>query len=401
MFGIFSKRAYLTGGAVRDEIMGKEPHDFDYVVADTTEEEYENEFPDHNKVGKSFPVYIHAKTGDEIALARIEYSTGNKYQEFETRTGVTICSDLARRDFTICSIAKHYVTCEIIDPFNGIADIKHKLIRTINPNSFIEDPLRILRGLRFASAFDFTIEAKTFQMMKDSVHLLKTITPERIVLELEKMYKQSNKPSRFFELLNEIGGLDIHFSPLALLVDVYAGPSRTVHGDETAFEHVMDAGDRCKTKGYSFDIYLAAIFHDVGKYITSKSIEYKEGRHHYKHELFGLDVLNIYLPTMRFTAYQNKLITIVCKEHMIHSMEKMKPVKLVRFYKRIKSVYNDFIKACNCDCPLTLEHMKIFTNLEQTFKEAKIDIPKNILDKGGKVVVDYVENIYAKKYKEI
>jgi tRNA nucleotidyltransferase (CCA-adding enzyme) len=122
MFGNLAHKFYHVGGSVRDELLGLAPKDFDYVV-EATEEEFLQHFPNAEKVGNSFPVYLIEK--NEVALTRTEKNSGNGYADFEvTGVGVSIEADLGRRDFSINSIAKNVVTGEIVDPFYGQHDIK-------------------------------------------------------------------------------------------------------------------------------------------------------------------------------------------------------------------------------------------------------------------------------------
>lgn len=399
MFKELNSKAFLVGGAVRNQLLGKEAQDLDYVIADTTEEEFLKVFTDVQKVGNSFPVYI--IQGNEIALARTEISVGTSYTSFEFVAGVSIVEDLSRRDFTINSMAKNVVTGELVDPHNGLMDLKSRIIRTINPLAFKDDALRIYRGLRFASEFNFSIEANTFQMMKEAKHLLSTMKMERVALELEKMYERSETPSTFFKLLLEMDALQIHFKPLYVMSKISSGPNK-YHGGRTAFEHVMDSFDYAKTNGYSFDVALAALFHDTGKGITKKVTE-GEVQHHYGHEFRSYDINKKFVDQHRFTAKQNELIVSFAKNHMyFHLLEKIKsPVKLVRFFKKIKNHFSEMIQAANSDHPLNENQLLILNNLKRTFKETEISVPKEIAKRGREAVVNYVDNQYAQKYKEI
>jgi tRNA nucleotidyltransferase (CCA-adding enzyme) len=185
MFKELSHKTFAVGGSIRNELLGKAAKDFDFVVADTTEEEFLAIFPEAKKVGNSFPVYLlkDAEGNEhEIALARSEKSTGVSYTDFEFVSGVSIEEDLSRRDFTINSIARNVHTGELVDPHNGHHDLIHSRLRTININAFIDDSLRIYRGLRFACEFDFTIEENTLELMKASVGSLIHIPLERVDL---------------------------------------------------------------------------------------------------------------------------------------------------------------------------------------------------------------------------
>lgn len=135
----FGTKVWCVGGAVRDEIMGYEPKDCDYVV-EATKEEFLKNFPNAKQVGSHFPIFLFDKDGEsvEVALTRTEKSNGNGYHDFEVdKIGVSIEEDLFRRDFSINSIAKQYLTGVIVDPYGGQRDIQIGIVRTINPNSFL------------------------------------------------------------------------------------------------------------------------------------------------------------------------------------------------------------------------------------------------------------------------
>ncbi|CAA6802350.1 MAG: tRNA nucleotidyltransferase (EC (EC [uncultured Campylobacterales bacterium] len=193
---------YRVGGSVRDEIMGVLSQDKDYVVVGSSENELLS--LGYKKVGADFPVFL--KDGNEYALARTELKTSTGYHGFDTSTkNVSLEDDLKRRDFTINSIAKDSKG-NYIDPYNGINDIKNKILRHTS-DAFIEDPLRVLRLARFKSRFvDFHIDSDTkvlVQYMQKN-GLLKELTNERIYKELEKMFLTSKKSSLFFITLLDL-----------------------------------------------------------------------------------------------------------------------------------------------------------------------------------------------------
>lgn len=132
-------RLYLVGGAVRDELLGKENHDNDYCITGITAEEFQKAFPQARIRGKSFPVFI--INNAEFALARSEEKVGKGHRGFKiiTNKQITIEEDLARRDITINSIAIDILTNKRIDPFNGEKDIEQKIIRATTTH-FKEDP---------------------------------------------------------------------------------------------------------------------------------------------------------------------------------------------------------------------------------------------------------------------
>ena len=157
-------RLYLVGGYVRDILLGLSSHDRDYCVTGLSQKLFESLFPEAISQGKSFPVYI--LNGCEFALARKEKKTGDKHSDFicDSSPNITIEEDLFRRDLTINSIAIDVLTGEYIDPFQGIEDIKNKLLRHTS-SAFKEDPLRVYRVARFASQLNFQVASETLNMM--------------------------------------------------------------------------------------------------------------------------------------------------------------------------------------------------------------------------------------------
>ena len=193
---------FVVGGAVRDELLGQVPKDIDYVVVGAT--------PDimiqlgFSQVGADFPVFLHRETGDEYALARTERKIGVGYHGFEVTadSSTTLADDLSRRDLTINAMAKSKAG-KIIDPFNGLQDLKDQVLRHVSP-AFAEDPLRVVRLARFYARFSFfTIAPETVELAKEVVMSgeLDNLPHERFWAELEKVMGEK-KPNRFFQAVS-------------------------------------------------------------------------------------------------------------------------------------------------------------------------------------------------------
>lgn len=203
-------KIYQVGGSVRDELLGHEAHDLDYVVTGATEKDMLD--LGYKSVGAFFPVFLHPETGDEYALARKDKKVAPGYHGFVSTfdTSITLEDDLERRDLTVNAIAKDIGTGEIIDPFNGVQDLRNKVIRHVS-EAFKEDPLRVVRVARFFARWDdFTVHPDTLEMMKhivDSGEMFH-ISYERYWAEMDKMFRQSNTPFKFFKLLNDVGVLE-------------------------------------------------------------------------------------------------------------------------------------------------------------------------------------------------
>ena len=145
------EQVYLVGGAVRDELLGLEPSERDWVVTGATPSDLEDR--GFRQVGSSFPVFLHPETGEEYALARTERKSGRGYHGFtvDFHPKVSIEQDLERRDLTINAMARQ-ADGRLIDPFGGQADIENRWLRHVS-SAFVEDPLRVLRVARFAARF--------------------------------------------------------------------------------------------------------------------------------------------------------------------------------------------------------------------------------------------------------
>ncbi len=159
-------KIYQVGGAVRDKILHLSPHDIDYVVVGASFEEMRA--LGFQEVGQGFPVFLHPQTKEEYALARRETKSGDKHTDFkfDFSPDVKLVEDLARRDFTCNAIAFDPETQIYIDPFDGQKDIQNKILRAVNHEHFVEDPLRVLRLCRFAAQLDFKPFPETFELCK-------------------------------------------------------------------------------------------------------------------------------------------------------------------------------------------------------------------------------------------
>ena len=204
---------YLVGGAVRDELMGNEPRDSDYVICGMTAEAMREEGWGE-PVGK-FPVWIDDE-GNEWALARTEKSTGPGYNDFEVDFNPTISieEDLYRRDFTVNAIAYGVsgpFSDTYIDPYGGMEDIEKKILKPVNPESFRDDPVRIFRAARFAARLEFTMHDDIFEQTKRCIENggLEAMTKERVWLEFEKAIAD-DVLLEFAENLRSLG-VEAHF----------------------------------------------------------------------------------------------------------------------------------------------------------------------------------------------
>ena len=197
-------KAYVVGGAVRDELLGLPLRDRDHVVVGATPQDMVRE--GFKPVGKDFPVFLHPETHEEYALARTERKSGRGYKGFTVHAApdVTLEEDLRRRDLTINAMAKA-LDGSLIDPFQGKKDLEAGVLRHVS-EAFAEDPVRILRVARFAARFGFEVAPETLELMKRMVASGEAdyLVPERVWQELSRGLAEPH-PERMFSVLEACG----------------------------------------------------------------------------------------------------------------------------------------------------------------------------------------------------
>ncbi|WP_439490333.1 CCA tRNA nucleotidyltransferase [Algoriphagus sp.] len=271
--------AYVVGGYVRDLILGRKKRgakDIDFTCVGSGIELA-------TEVAKQFDVHVPLSVFKNFGTAMLKLEdwelefVGARKESYRTdsrnpivETG-TLQEDLERRDFTINAMAislNPYNYGDLLDPFDGLADIKRKLIRTpLDPDvTFSDDPLRMLRAVRFAAQLDFDIDGDTFHAISENAHRLKIISGERIIVELNKII-QVQKPSYGFKLL--FAGKLLHeFFPE--MVDLQGVDSVDDKSHKDNFYHTLQVLDNvCQV---SDDLWLrwAAILHDIAKPATKR-----------------------------------------------------------------------------------------------------------------------------------
>ncbi|CAL4318489.1 Multifunctional CCA protein [Buchnera aphidicola (Protaphis terricola)] len=212
-------KIYLVGGAVRDGLLNLPIKDRDWVVVGATREMLLKK--NFQQVGKDFPVFLHPDTHEEYALARKERKIGNRHIDFDIsfNINITLEEDLIRRDLTINAIAQDKFG-NYIDPYKGILDLKNRVLRHVS-DSFIEDPLRVLRIARFSAQLmhlGFYIAKETIVLIHKIVKkkALLYLTKNRVWNETEKAFKTKN-PHVYFQLLYSFKALNLIFPEIYFL----------------------------------------------------------------------------------------------------------------------------------------------------------------------------------------
>ena len=342
-------KVYEVGGAVRDALLGLAVKDRDYVVVGSTVDEMLA--AGYKPVGKDFPVFLHPQTHEEYALARTERKTASGYKGFAVHASpeVTLEEDLARRDLTINAIAKDS-DGNLIDPYNGIADLKAKTLRHVS-DAFAEDPVRILRAARFAARFTaFTVAPETNLLMQNMVQAgeVDALVSERVWQELTKGLMEQ-KPSRMFGVLRACGALNKILPELEALWGVPQPPQ--YHPEVDTGVHVMMVIDYAAKQNFSLPIHFAALMHDLGKGTTPKEILPR----HIGHEERSVNLLKEIVKRLRVPNDCKELAHIVAKFHgKLHQAQQMKPRTLLEFLVELDAIrqparFKDFLKACEAD----------------------------------------------------
>ena len=342
MNNIFEKngfKAYLVGGAVRDMFMNKEASDWD-VATDATPEQVISAFKKVIPTGIAHGTVTVHFMGEEIEVTtfRIEqgYSDGRHPDKVSYASDIE--EDLSRRDFTMNAIAVSLKDGSIVDPFNGKADIKNKVIRSVgNPlERFNEDGLRPIRAIRFASQLGFEIETYTLQAISNENILKKTstISIERFRDELVKLLK-SPKPSVGLKLLESTNIMKL-FLPELL-------EGRNCIQNDVRGYHVFDVLDH---NFYSCDgapvhkvnVRLAALLHDIGKPASKVVRVTDEGEiyNFFSHEKYSETIARKLLTKLRFSNNEINNVCHLIENHMFHYEESWSDAAIRRFVVRVK-----------------------------------------------------------------
>ncbi|MDE0513116.1 MAG: multifunctional CCA addition/repair protein [Gammaproteobacteria bacterium] len=339
---------YQVGGAVRDELLGFDVKDRDWVVVGATPEQMTAQ--GYKAVGRDFPVFIHPETGEEYALARTERKTGPGYTgfAFDTSEEVTLEQDLERRDITINAIARDG-NGNLIDPFNGRKDLEEKIIRHVSA-AFVEDPLRVLRVARFAAQFNFAIAGETQSLLKEisATDELETLAPERVWTETEKAL-QTAQPRRYFEVLRECAALAKLFPEIDRLFGV-PQPQRH-HPEIDSGVHTLMVLEQATAIAGDPVVRFAALVHDLGKGTTPQQVLPK----HHGHEERGVALINNLCDRLRIPNRYRDLAVLVSRYHLhCHRIRELKPATVLRALEGLDALrrterFDLFLLACTAD----------------------------------------------------
>jgi tRNA nucleotidyltransferase (CCA-adding enzyme) len=322
-------RVFAVGGAVRDAILGKEPHDIDVMVQglppDQVRQTLEALPGRVDLTGKDFGVFRYRHNGAEveIALPRRERSTGVGHQDFDVQTDHTMApeDDLYRRDFTANAMAVDLGTGELLDPYGGAEDLANGKLSTIHEHSLAEDPLRIVRALVAHSKHGLDPDEATRAQMAGNAESLDHLPPERIQAELDKLFA-SQDPAKAISLAHKTGIL----KKILPEVDAAFGyDQNNPHHELELGDHLLSVLRRTAELSDDPDLRMAALLHDIGKPASAWVDPETGGNHYYRnpstgeganHEDVGADMAKERLRQLRYPKDRIDRVNDLVQHHM-------------------------------------------------------------------------------------
>ena len=344
-------QVYLVGGAVRDRLLGREVSERDWVVVGATPGELER--AGFIPVGRDFPVFLHPKTKEEHALARLERKVAPGYRGFTTEFSpdVKLEDDLRRRDLTINAMAQDSAG-NIVDPYGGQRDLEARLLRHVS-EAFAEDPVRILRVARFAARYaplGFQIADETLALMRQMVAdgEANALVAERVWTETEKALGEPC-PDVFISVLRDCGALKVVYPEIDALFGV-PQPEKWHPEIDTGIHQLMALREAVKLGG-GVAVRFAVLMHDLGKGVTPAD---KLPSHH-GHEDAGVALVEQLAARLRVPNHLRELAAMTARYHThVHRASELRADTVLKTLEGCDALrrperFEDFLLACEAD----------------------------------------------------
>ncbi|MCE5251187.1 CCA tRNA nucleotidyltransferase [bacterium] len=356
--------ALFVGGAVRDMIMGNEPKDYD-IATNASLHDIERLFDSVYPVGSRFGVSL-VVIGDhsfEVACFRKDgiYEDGRRPSSVEPGCET---DDAERRDFTINALFFDPLENRIIDHIGGIQDIHNRTIRAVGDPRirFREDRLRMLRAVRFAARFQFSVDDETMRAIKENTAGIHDVSAERIGEELVKIFGGPH-PGYALTLLDETGLLREVLPEVSALRGVEQPAEFHPEGD--VFEHTRRMLELYE--GGSSALAFGVLFHDIAKPVTMT----KTDRIRYnRHDELGAVMAGKILRRLRISNEMTARVQGLVRNHMrFMHVRNMKPAKLLRFMQ--EDGFTEMLELYRLDCLASHGNLEDYDFLVQTFRQEK------------------------------
>jgi tRNA nucleotidyltransferase (CCA-adding enzyme) len=344
-------RVYLVGGAVRDRLLGREVRERDWVVVGATPAELTR--AGYIPVGRDFPVFLHPKTKEEHALARLERKVAPGYHGFTTEFSpdVTLEDDLRRRDLTINAMAEDEHGA-IVDPYGGRRDLDARVLRHVS-EAFTEDPVRILRVARFAARYaplGFRVAEETMALMRRMVAdgEAAALVAERVWAETEKALGEPC-PDVFIRVLRDCGALAVVYPEIDALFGV-PQPEKW-HPEVDTGEHQLLALRAAVKLGANVATRFAVLVHDLGKGVTPAD----RLPSHHGHEDAGVALVERLCARVRVPNQLRELGVITARYHThVHRALELRADTVLRTLEACDALrrperFADLLLACEAD----------------------------------------------------
>lgn len=339
-------QALFAGGCVRDALMGKTPHDFD-IATSARPEQVQRLFPRTVPVGVQFGVVLVIENGQEYQVATFR-SDGN-YLDGRHPQSVTFSSaeeDARRRDFTVNGLFYDPIDEKVLDFVGGRQDLETRTLRAIGSPAerFAEDKLRLLRGVRFAAALDFTIEGETWTAIRAGAPAIRDVSAERLRDELVKIFT-SPRRVRGFDLLDASSLMGVILPEMVPLKGCEQPPDFHPEGDVFVHTRLMLS---LLPETVSIPLVFAALFHDLGKPPTMQRDE--NGRIRFNgHESVGAEMTEKIMRRLRFSNEEIEATVAMVQNHMVFKdVQNMRVARLKRFMAR--PTFDDELELHRVDC---------------------------------------------------
>jgi poly(A) polymerase len=358
-------KAYFAGGCVRDLLRGEVPKDID-IATDARPEVVQKLFPRTYAVGAHFGVIVVLENGFQFEVATFRsdgaYLDGRRPVEVHFATAE---EDAARRDFTINGMFFDPEKEEVIDFVGGRADLEARTIRAIGDPTqrFVEDRLRLLRAVRFATVLEFEIEPGTWDALVAQAASINEISAERIREELVRIFLSPNR-ARGWDLLNASGLMRNLLPELEAMKGCEQPPQFHPEGD--VFKHTRIMLELLP-KEASLPLVFSVLFHDIGKPPTSHVDE--EGRIRFNgHDRIGAEMTEAVMERLRFSRAEIDATVEAVRQHMVFKdVPNMRVAKLKRFMAR--PTFEDELELHRVDCASSHAMMENYEFLQQKKEE--------------------------------